>query len=107
MKTKEKRKPTQPQPAGTLPPIPTDTPEGIRLHAIAATIRAIDDHKGGYGLEIDHDVRVAVARALDMPVLFIAATCDEEMADNLITDEQVAAYVVWRRQLAAGKAVAC
>ena len=90
--------PRQARPAD-LPPIPGDTPEGIRLLAIAETIRVLDGI--GYGLELQTDDVRVVARRLGVPALFFEA---QLRVDTNCHDEHVAEYVAWRQQLA-GKAV--
>jgi hypothetical protein len=89
---------------GDLPAIPTDTPEGIRIHAIAETIRVLDEHmpSGGTGLELQNeDVRFVAAR-LGVPELFIESCMH---VDNNSHEEHLEDYVAWRHQIA-GKAVA-
>lgn len=83
-----------------LPPIPMDTPEGIRAHAIAATIDAIAPDS----LQ-DDDVQ-AIAAALGVPALFVDVAVRRRNAHHVATDDHIAEYVAWRHQLALAKAVA-
>lgn len=105
MKKKQQRKPTPP---AALPPIPADTPEGIRIAAIAETIRALNTptEDSPYGLELQSEEFMILGERLRVPAAFIAAVYYEAFNDTPEQVEHIEAYVAWRRRLAGRTAVA-
>lgn len=97
----------RPKRAAVLPPIPTDTPEGIRLHAIADTLWALDTPlpaSMSCGLELQTEDERALAERLNVPVLFIGSVLGEHRERNSAV-EDIEEYIAWRQRVA-GKAVA-
>ncbi|MBX3027779.1 hypothetical protein KF840_23030 [bacterium] len=100
-----RRTPTTAGAAPELPAIPTDTPEGIRIHAIADTIRALDEPLPEYlcnGLELQTEDERELGKRLGVPALFIASILAEGMTRNT-REEDIEEYIAWRQRVA-GKA---
>lgn len=90
----------RPKRAAALPPIPTDTPEGIRVNAIAEAFNVFVEPKQ-YKLQLQPGELNEMAKALRVPPLFLGLL--NGLADT--DDEGVQEYVAWRHWLA-GEAVA-
>ena len=93
MKKQQQRKPT---PAPALPPIPTDTPEGIVARTVDRLLRELCR-------DLDVEDADDIAKAFDLPALFVRHAV---FNDNYSDDERIGEYIAWRRKIAAGKAVA-
>lgn len=89
-----------------LPPIP-GTPEGIRIAAIADTIRALNEptEYSPMGLELQDEEFIVYGKRLGVPAAFIAAVYSETYSDHPQQTACLEEYCAWRAQLAR-KAVA-
>ena len=97
----EEQRQKPPTPAA-LPPIPLDTREGIRAHAIADTIRALDycpsHNESGLGLQSE-DV-LDIAGRLQVPAVFIESVIGERSGDSSIVGvERLEEFIDWRMRL--------
>lgn len=100
-----RKKETTQQRGAVLPPIPRDTPEGIRALAIAETVRALNEptEMQPHGMEWQPGDINAYAERLKVPALFLGSVQYEGAAGGQ-RPEDIEAYVAWRLRLA-GKAV--
>jgi hypothetical protein len=99
MRRQGKQKPTTP---AALPPIPQDTPEGIRAHAIAETLRALDycptHNESGLGLQSE-DV-LDIAGRLQVPAVFIESVIAERSrGSSAVGEQRLDEFVHWRLRL--------
>ena len=90
-----KKKQRKPTPPAALPPIPTDTPEGIVARTVDKVLRE---------LSRDLDVEDAddIAKSFGLPALFVRHAVFD---DNYSDDERIAEYIAWRQRVG-GKAAA-